>query len=250
MPGESFKCSGCNRNRSFLSPDHSFLMNCDCAISPHFCLNCHSRSIQIPYGPIPEGYPPRITCKWCSKSGPIRMTKTTHIETLRFWESLQQIPHWYMHSKTLLVRISSNWRVFSKYYLADFLSLTSHRLETIQMMYSLHQLFFVSQMFSADGPPTRIQLICNPKFQKSMSRILLINWARKLVCKLFSSETRPSETLSFNLSTRKIKYFPSQEIKMTQSFNLFKQSYLQKMNNRFLSQKMMHRLLMYLMAHL
>jgi hypothetical protein len=94
------------------------------------------------------------------------------------------------------------------------------------MMYALHQLFFLSQMNPAVGPSTRIQFICNPWEENPKSqftlKILRINLARKLVCKLFATE----------------------------SFNLFKQSYLQRSNNRFLPQKMMYRLRMYLMAHL
>jgi hypothetical protein len=218
-----------------------FVMACDCAFGSAFCLHCYCTSLHY----IKRSTITKITCPCCSKAGPIRPDILPY-GVLRFCKTLQQIPL-YMHSKPLFVRISSDWGVFSRYYRDDFLNLTSHNLQKIKMMYALHQIFFLSQMNPAVGSPTRIQLICNPWRENPQPQFILkmlrINLARKLVCKLFATE-------SFNLFTRKIFDFPTQEIKMTESFNLFKQSYLQRSHNRFLPQKMMYRLLMYLMAHL
>lgn len=211
MSEDFVQCSGCKHEKISLSSNHLFVMKCNCTIGLPFCLNCYCASLSH----IKKGYPPRITCPWCSKAGLIRPNRNAPRGAFRFFKSFQQRSWWYMHSKTLFVRISSDWRVFSRYYRDDFLSLTSHNLQTIEMMYSLHQLFFLSQMNLDVGPPTRIQLICNPWEKNPQSqftlKILRINLARKLVCKLFA--TGASETLLF-------------------------------------SRKMMHKLLMYLMAHL
>ena len=208
MSEDFVQCSGCKRERISLSSNILFPMKCDCAIGLPFCLNCYCASLYH----IKKGYPPRITCPWCSKAGLIRPNFIPR-GAFRFWKSLQQIP--YMHSKILFSRISSDWRIFSRYYRDDFLNLTSHNLETIEMMYALHQLFFLSQMNPAVVRPTRIHFICNPWKKNPQSqftlKILRINLARKLVCKLFA--TGPSETQLF-------------------------------------SRKMMHKLRMYLMAHL
>lgn len=233
------QCSGCKESRINIEENYFFVMDCDCAIGSPFCNSCfhYFQLLRLPLG---------ITCKWCSKSGLISIRPNfTFYDIFRFWK--------YLQTKTLFVRISSDWRVFSRYYRDDFLNLTSHNLQKIKMMYALHQLFFLSQMNHAVDSPITIQFICNPWENNPKSqftlKILRINLARKLVCKLFATETGPSKT-PYSLFTKKIKDFPTQEIKITESFNLFKQSYLQRSHNRFLSQKMMHRLLMYLMEHL
>lgn len=206
------QCSGCKESRINIEERYFFVMDCDCAIGSPFCNNCFDHFHRL-------RFPRRITCQWCSKSGLIKIRpKFTIYDIFRFWK--------YLQTKPLFVRISSDWGVFSRYYRDDFLNLTSHNLQKIKMMYALHQMFFLSQMNPAVGPSTRIQFICNPWEENPKSqftlKILRINLARKLVCKLFATE----------------------------SFNLFKQSYLQRSHNRFLPQKMMYRLLMYLMAHI
>ena len=223
------ECSGCKEGRISIEETHFFIMDCDCAIGSPFCNNCHGHFNRLRLGHAQKkGFPLRIACQWCSKSGLIRIRpKSRFLEIFQFWKSLQQIAWRYMHSKILFFRISSDWRVFSRYYRDDFLSLTSHNLETIEMMYSLHQLFFLSQMFRAVDRTTMIHFICNPWRKNLQSqftlKILRINLARKLVCKFFAFALNSSDYDS-----------------------LFKQSYLKRCGN--FPKRMMHQIIMRLLA--
>ena len=198
---DDLQCAGCKKE---INPDprrRLFVMACDCAIGSAFCLNCYSASLYY----IRKGTP-KITCPWCSKASPIRPDIVPYgASVAKFWKTLQQIP-WHVHSKTLFVRISSDWRIFSRYYRHDFLSLTSHNRQTIEMMYALHQLFFLSQMNPAVGPSKRIHFICNPWRENPQPQFILkmlrINLARKLVCKLFATDARKIKLFSRKMMHR------------------------------------------------